>query len=104
MSQRPNVGMGNRGKSLCDRRAATAPTEAVREMAAAPGASGTRRASAARGDANTTLLEKQKDDAGRREWSTGKHVAVAFGCLAGLWAFCWLLSALLIEALLRVTT
>ena len=49
-------------------------------------------------------VEKRRDDLGKREWSRSKHVCIALLFLVGLWTVCFALTAMSIEALLRVTS
>ena len=55
------------------------------------------------GESTAAMLDKRRDEQGWHNWSTPRHVGVAFLCILGLWIFCFGTSAIMIEALLRIT-
>ena len=63
-----------------------------------------RRRAPSKSSQSRSLLSRRHAEEGERTWSTSKHVCVAVLFLAGLWIFCLASSAMLIEALLRVTS
>ena len=54
--------------------------------------------------AEAAMLLSHKFDDGRRNWSVRTHICYFLGALVALWIFCYGATALLVEALLRVTT
>ena len=54
-------------------------------------------------DAKRRAELEQRDLDAVRNWSWVKHLKVAAMCLTGLWVICYVVSAIMVEALLRMT-
>lgn len=55
-------------------------------------------------DSRSAIADRKRDESGRRDWSTRKHICVAIGFIIALWVLCFLSTTVMVEALLRVTS
>ena len=55
-------------------------------------------------ESRNDIADRKRDIEGRRDWSTWKHVRVVAATILGLWLLCYVVTSMMIEALLRVTS